>query len=89
MNGTKAPVIFIHGLWLHASSWAPWQERFRDAGYDSSAPAWPGDADTVEATRATPTPSRTTASTKSPLITHARSTSCRRRPSSSGTLLEA
>ena len=54
MNDTKAPVIFIHGLWLHASSWAPWQERFRDAGYDSSAPGWPGDADTVEATRANP-----------------------------------
>jgi pimeloyl-ACP methyl ester carboxylesterase len=54
MNNTKAPVVFIHGLWLHASSWEPWQDRFRDAGYDSSAPGWPGDADTVEATRANP-----------------------------------
>jgi pimeloyl-ACP methyl ester carboxylesterase len=54
MAGTKAPVVFIHGLWLHAASWAPWQERFREAGYEASAPGWPGDADTVEATRANP-----------------------------------
>ena len=54
MAGTKAPVVFIHGLWLHASSWQPWQERFAEAGYETSAPGWPGDADTVEATRANP-----------------------------------
>ena len=54
MTSAKAPVVFIHGLWLHASSWAPWQERFAAAGYESSAPGWPGDADTVEATRANP-----------------------------------
>ena len=24
MNGTRTPVLFIHGLWLHASSWEPW-----------------------------------------------------------------
>ena len=54
MTSAKAPVVFIHGLWLHASSWAPWQERFVAAGYESSAPGWPGDADTVEATRANP-----------------------------------
>ena len=54
MNSTKVPVVFIHGLWLHATSWTPWQERFRAAGYESSAPGWPGDADTVEATRANP-----------------------------------
>jgi len=22
------PVVFIHGLWLHATSWEPWQEVF-------------------------------------------------------------
>ena len=54
MTGTKAPVVFIHGLWLHASSWQPWQELFAEAGYEPSAPGWPGDADTVEATRANP-----------------------------------
>ena len=25
-------VVFIHDLWLHATSWAPWVELFRDAG---------------------------------------------------------
>jgi pimeloyl-ACP methyl ester carboxylesterase len=54
MAGTKAPVVFIHGLWLHATSWGPWQELFAEAGYEPSAPGWPGDADTVEATRANP-----------------------------------
>jgi non-heme chloroperoxidase len=29
------PVVFIHGLWLHASSWGPWQELFGKAGYDA------------------------------------------------------
>ena len=52
MTSTKTPVVFIHGLWLHASSWQPWQELFAEAGYEPSAPGWPGDADTVEATRA-------------------------------------
>ena len=54
MTSAKAPVVFIHGLWLHASSWQPWQELFAEAGYEPSAPGWPGDADTVEATRAHP-----------------------------------
>jgi len=54
VTGTKAPVVLVHGLWLHASSWAPWQERFAEAGYASFAPGWPGDADTVEGCRADP-----------------------------------
>ena len=52
MTSVKAPVVFIHGLWLHATSWAPWQELFAEAGYEPSAPGWPGDADTVPTTRA-------------------------------------
>ncbi|WP_432828436.1 alpha/beta hydrolase [Dactylosporangium sp. CA-092794] len=48
------PVLFIHGLWLHASSWDPWVQLFRDAGYEPQAPGWPGDGDTVEASRADP-----------------------------------
>jgi pimeloyl-ACP methyl ester carboxylesterase len=48
------PVLFIHGLWLHASSWNPWIQLFRDAGYEPQAPGWPGDGDTVEASRANP-----------------------------------
>lgn len=48
------PVMFIHGLWLHASSWEPWVHLFRDAGYDPVAPGWPGDGETVEDSRADP-----------------------------------
>jgi alpha-beta hydrolase superfamily lysophospholipase len=51
---TRTPVVFIHGLWLHATSWAPWAELFSAAGYDPIAPGWPGDPDTVEAARANP-----------------------------------
>ena len=31
MTSTKGPVVFIHGLWLHASSWQPWQDLFAEA----------------------------------------------------------
>src|ERR1700738_2225669 len=48
------PVVFIHGLWLHATSWGPWLELFREAGYAPVAPGWPGDSDTVEETRREP-----------------------------------
>src|SRR3954471_22261941 len=48
------PVIFIHGLWLHATSWTPWTDLFRSAGYDASAPGWPGDPDTVDEARSNP-----------------------------------
>ncbi|ONH31057.1 alpha/beta hydrolase [Pseudofrankia asymbiotica] len=51
---TKPPVVFIHGLWLHASSWEPWIELFAQAGYQASAPTWPGEASTVAQTRENP-----------------------------------
>lgn len=54
MTDTRRPVVFIHGLWLHATSWQPWTELFDQAGYSSIAPGWPGDADTVEESRAHP-----------------------------------
>ncbi len=54
MPAATHPVLFIHGLWLHATSWQPWVEAFDAAGYSSSAPGWPGDSDTVEATREQP-----------------------------------
>ncbi len=50
------PVVFVHGLWLHATSWNAWVDLFRENGYEPSAPGWPGDSDTVEATRANPGP---------------------------------
>jgi pimeloyl-ACP methyl ester carboxylesterase len=48
------PAVFIHGLWLHATSWSPWLERFRDAGYEPIAPGWPNEPVTVEEARANP-----------------------------------
>jgi non-heme chloroperoxidase len=50
----SASVVFIHGLWIHSVSWQPWQELFDKAGYRTLAPGWPGDGDTVDATRAQP-----------------------------------
>jgi non-heme chloroperoxidase len=49
-----APVVFVHGLWLHADSWQPWVELFRERGYDATSPGWPGDAATAAETRADP-----------------------------------
>jgi pimeloyl-ACP methyl ester carboxylesterase len=54
MIGSAVPVVFIHGLWLHASSWDSWIEYFAERGYAASAPGWPGDAGTVGATRENP-----------------------------------
>ena len=50
----RRPVVFIHGLWLHASSWQPWVDLFRGAGYDALAPGWPGEGATVAETREDP-----------------------------------
>ena len=49
---TSTPVVFIHGLWIHSDAWQPWVDLFRSAGYDATAPGWPGDAATVRQTRA-------------------------------------
>jgi len=54
MTAARTPVVFIHGLWLHASSWGPWTDLFAAAGYAPVAPGWPGDPDTVELARANP-----------------------------------
>src|SRR2546426_10806617 len=48
------PVVFIHGLWLHANSWKPWIELFRAAGYNPIAPGWPGEPATVAESNAHP-----------------------------------
>jgi non-heme chloroperoxidase len=54
VTADQHPVVFVHGLWLHADSWGPWVELFREAGYDPQAPGWPGDSPSVEETRAHP-----------------------------------
>jgi pimeloyl-ACP methyl ester carboxylesterase len=50
----KAPVVFIHGLWLLPSSWDNWVEFFEEAGYAGLTPDWPDDPGTVEEARANP-----------------------------------
>ncbi|HVY77978.1 MAG TPA: alpha/beta fold hydrolase [Solirubrobacterales bacterium] len=50
----KAPIVFVHGLWLVPSSWQSWIDLFAEAGYAPLAPGWPGDPDSVEAARANP-----------------------------------
>ena len=46
MTTPRTPVVFIHGLWLHATSWTPWLELFGHAGYEPVAPGWPNEPDT-------------------------------------------
>ena len=48
------PTVFIHGLWLHASSWAQWLDHFREAGYEPLAPGWPNEPPTVDEARSHP-----------------------------------
>jgi non-heme chloroperoxidase len=50
----RAPVVFIHGLWLLPSSWDRWAQMFEEAGYAPLTPSWPDDPETVEQARATP-----------------------------------
>ena len=51
---TSAPVLFVHGLWIHADSWRNWSDLYRQAGYLPTAPGWPGDGETVAETRRNP-----------------------------------
>jgi pimeloyl-ACP methyl ester carboxylesterase len=51
---TPTPVLFIHGLWLHATSWQRWLELFSEAGYAPVAPGWPGEPATVADARLHP-----------------------------------
>jgi pimeloyl-ACP methyl ester carboxylesterase len=53
-DSPATPVVFVHGLWLHASSWGAWVDRFTAEGYAPVAPGWPGDGETVAETRANP-----------------------------------
>ncbi|GAB2474006.1 alpha/beta hydrolase [Jatrophihabitans fulvus] len=50
----RPPIVFIHGLWLHSTSWQPWLDLFGGAGFDVSAPGWPGVPETVSHARANP-----------------------------------
>lgn len=48
------PIVFIHGLWMHASTWDNWVHLVNDLGYTGIAPGWPGDSDSVTECRANP-----------------------------------
>jgi non-heme chloroperoxidase len=52
--GGRTPVVFIHGLWLLASSWERWGALFEEAGYAPVLADWPDDPATVEEARANP-----------------------------------
>ena len=43
----RRPVVFIHGLWLLASSWDRWAALFEEHGFTAVAPGWPDDPETV------------------------------------------
>jgi non-heme chloroperoxidase len=50
----RTPVVFVHGLWLLASSWDSWAALFEEAGYAAVAPGWPGDPESVQEAKANP-----------------------------------
>lgn len=52
----KKTIVFIHGLWIHSSSWQPWMDFFNQQGYKTLNPPWPGDSITVAECRANPGP---------------------------------
>jgi pimeloyl-ACP methyl ester carboxylesterase len=48
------PVVFVHGLWLHTTSWQPWLDLFAQRGYEPIAPGWPYEPPTVAEARQQP-----------------------------------
>ncbi|HEY5880335.1 MAG TPA: hypothetical protein VIU11_15610 [Nakamurella sp.] len=76
MTAPTTPAVFIHGLWLHATSWQPWMDLFRESGYDPIAPGWPGEAATVTESRKPPAWSLTWGSARSPTTTPRSSEDC-------------
>jgi pimeloyl-ACP methyl ester carboxylesterase len=50
----KPTVVFIHGLWLLASSWHNWVDLFEQAGFACVSANWPGDPETVAEAHANP-----------------------------------
>ena len=50
----RQPVVFVHGLWLLASSWDNWRQLFEEKGYTTLGPGWPDDPDTVDEAKQDP-----------------------------------
>jgi non-heme chloroperoxidase len=44
----RAPVVFVHGLWLLPSSWDLWAKLFEGNGFAALTPGWPDDPETVQ-----------------------------------------
>ena len=63
------PVVFVHGLWLLASSWDRWAALFQQAGYATLQPGWPDDPQTVEEANADPEVFAGKTSARSPITT--------------------
>lgn len=51
MAAPGKPVVFVRGMFLHASSWGGWTGLFRANGYEPVAPGWPGESDTIAEAR--------------------------------------
>lgn len=47
-------IVLIHGLWIAHTAWQPWIDHFTAKGHTAIAPPWPGEAETVAATRENP-----------------------------------
>jgi len=52
----KGTIVFIHGLWMHSSSWEAWMQFFNQNGYETLNPPWPGDTASVAGCRINPLP---------------------------------
>jgi pimeloyl-ACP methyl ester carboxylesterase len=48
------PAVFVHGLWLLASSWDRWAAMFEQAGFVALTPGWPDDPESVPEANANP-----------------------------------
>jgi non-heme chloroperoxidase len=54
-NEARRPtVVFVHGLWLLASSWNPWRKLFEENRFSTVAPDWPDDPGSVAEGRSNP-----------------------------------
>ena len=55
INAPPRPtIVLIHGLWLTPKSWKGWIDRYQRAGYNVTAPAWPGFSGNIESIRRNP-----------------------------------
>lgn len=41
MADRRPPILFVHGMFMKASSWSAWEQYFSDRGYATHAPNWP------------------------------------------------